>query len=432
MGPMSGDKKSGSQEWAERSNARAGARATAATLGAKAPIPLAARRRQAAERESRAFGALVIICAVITILLLAAIVDVVVFRAGATLVPGHREPAGQQPMNGSGDGRGGSGRSVGAEGKGSSQRGDLGTIAPSSAGSGQSMGTDADALGHSADPSAVTGRPSAAIALAGDPSAVLGMLRAPGDGRSSNDSATEGDALAGDGNGARAADDSSTAPGSVAGRSLGAAVRDGAVGHRSGQRAWAERSGTQLGVPKLAQGLVGLSIDKTSVVMPKMPTAELATPAGTGAILEDAVQVGEQGLDGDDVNVQPHGISPGALRPHTHPFRVLQGHVTVVDALPRSVIEKVIRAHQSEIKYCYDTELQKNPKLAGKVAAAWVIGPNGSVETASVAETLLNNDSMEQCMIDRIKHWRFPEPRGGGEVRVTYPWIFKPAAEDPE
>jgi hypothetical protein len=28
------------------------------------------------------------------------------------------------------------------------------------------------------------------------------------------------------------------------------------------------------------------------------------------------------------------------------------------------------------------------------------------------------------CVLARVRRWRFPEPKGGGEVVVTYPWIF--------
>lgn len=107
--------------------------------------------------------------------------------------------------------------------------------------------------------------------------------------------------------------------------------------------------------------------------------------------------------------------------------KIIPGKTIVVGGLSREAIEKVIRAHQAEIKYCYEAELQKNPELAGKVSAAWVIGPDGGVQDANVAESSLNNSTAEQCMITRIKRWKFPEPQGGGVVSVTFPWIFKPA-----
>jgi outer membrane biosynthesis protein TonB len=107
--------------------------------------------------------------------------------------------------------------------------------------------------------------------------------------------------------------------------------------------------------------------------------------------------------------------------------RIVPGKTNVVGGLSKEVIAKVIQSHQSEIKYCYEAELQKTPNLSGKVAAMFVIGPDGSVSEANVAETSLNNTSAENCMMARIKRWKFPEPVGGGVVTVTFPWIFNPA-----
>jgi hypothetical protein len=42
-----------------------------------------------------------------------------------------------------------------------------------------------------------------------------------------------------------------------------------------------------------------------------------------------------------------------------------------------------------------------------------------------VRESTLKNDAVEQCIIDRIKTWKFPAPAGGGVVTVNYPFIFK-------
>ncbi|MCY1014255.1 AgmX/PglI C-terminal domain-containing protein [Pyxidicoccus sp. MSG2] len=107
--------------------------------------------------------------------------------------------------------------------------------------------------------------------------------------------------------------------------------------------------------------------------------------------------------------------------------KVIPGKTTVVGGLDKDVIAKVIRRHQGEIKYCYESELNKDPSLAGKVAVAFTIDPTGAVSDANVSETTLNSSKAEQCMISRIRRWKFPEPKGGGVVSVTYPWIFSPA-----
>ncbi|HVG57507.1 MAG TPA: AgmX/PglI C-terminal domain-containing protein, partial [Hyalangium sp.] len=112
--------------------------------------------------------------------------------------------------------------------------------------------------------------------------------------------------------------------------------------------------------------------------------------------------------------------------------RIIPGKTTVVGGLDKDVIAKIIRQHQNEIKYCYESELNKNPSLAGKVAVAFTIDPTGAVSDASVTESTLGNSTAESCMLSRIRRWKFPEPKGGGVVAVTYPWLFSPAGSEGE
>ncbi|MBM4379794.1 MAG: energy transducer TonB, partial [Deltaproteobacteria bacterium] len=112
--------------------------------------------------------------------------------------------------------------------------------------------------------------------------------------------------------------------------------------------------------------------------------------------------------------------------------RIIPGKTTVVGGLSKDVIAKVIKRHENEIKYCYEAELQKTPDLSGKVAVAWTIDGSGAVADASVSESTLNNGTAEQCILTRIRRWKFPEPEGGGVVSVTFPWVFKPAGSADE
>jgi TonB family protein len=129
-----------------------------------------------------------------------------------------------------------------------------------------------------------------------------------------------------------------------------------------------------------------------------------------------------------------HGKGPGGGGPDfgfdglgKSPLHIIQDKRNVGVALDKSVIAKVIRLHWNEIKYCYETQLNQDPHLAGKVAVAFTISGAGVVAAADVSESSLGNRKVEECMITDIKRWRFPEPRGGGQVFVTYPWVFRAA-----
>jgi hypothetical protein len=125
------------------------------------------------------------------------------------------------------------------------------------------------------------------------------------------------------------------------------------------------------------------------------------------------------------------GNAPGQATPklaQREAVRVVPGRTTVLGALTREEIEAVIRRHEGDVRYCYELELQHDPDLHGKLALTWTIGPQGAVQEAELAETTLGGDAqVERCLLERVRGWIFPEPRGGGQVVVTYPWMFKPA-----
>ncbi|OGR14642.1 MAG: hypothetical protein A2341_22165 [Deltaproteobacteria bacterium RIFOXYB12_FULL_58_9] len=92
--------------------------------------------------------------------------------------------------------------------------------------------------------------------------------------------------------------------------------------------------------------------------------------------------------------------------------------------LDRDEIQKVINAHIGEIQRCYERELIKTPGLSGKVQVEWTVGTSGSVRSARQTYTSLQSTSATNCIMGAIRSWVFPKPRGG-EVIITYPFIFK-------
>ncbi len=105
--------------------------------------------------------------------------------------------------------------------------------------------------------------------------------------------------------------------------------------------------------------------------------------------------------------------------------QIIPGKVVTKGGLDREVIAAVIRKNQRQIKYCYEKELSKDPNLYGKIVVFFVIDAAGGVQTAQIAETEMNSEPVESCMLRNIKRWKFPTPKGGGVVEVRYPWVFK-------
>ncbi len=102
----------------------------------------------------------------------------------------------------------------------------------------------------------------------------------------------------------------------------------------------------------------------------------------------------------------------------------------VVGALSRGAVDKVVGINKKQIRYCYERELQKNPSLTGRVVLKWVIRKDGKVATVTVLESTVGNLALEQCIMAKVKSWRFAALRDGGIVEVTYPFVLAVRADN--
>lgn len=97
----------------------------------------------------------------------------------------------------------------------------------------------------------------------------------------------------------------------------------------------------------------------------------------------------------------------------------------VTGGLDKEIIAQFIRKNIGHILYCYERSLSANPNLFGKVSVKFTIGGKGNVETQKIGESTLRNGTVESCILEKISRWKFPEPKGGVQVVVTYPFLFK-------
>ncbi|XXF75313.1 adventurous gliding motility protein GltG [Myxococcaceae bacterium GXIMD 01537] len=101
----------------------------------------------------------------------------------------------------------------------------------------------------------------------------------------------------------------------------------------------------------------------------------------------------------------------------------------VMGSLDKELIRQVIQRNRGQIRYCYESQLNRVPKLNGKVAIKFVIKADGSVASSEVAQSTAGDAELEQCVAGRVRTWQFPKPKGDGVVVVTYPFIFKQSGE---
>jgi hypothetical protein len=102
------------------------------------------------------------------------------------------------------------------------------------------------------------------------------------------------------------------------------------------------------------------------------------------------------------------------------------GDPIILGALDKSLIDAVIKRHMNQIRYCYQRELNKNPNLGGKITVKFVIAKDGGVSSAQTKTSTMKNPAVESCINSRFMRFKFPEPKGGGIVIVSYPFLFAP------
>lgn len=104
---------------------------------------------------------------------------------------------------------------------------------------------------------------------------------------------------------------------------------------------------------------------------------------------------------------------------------LIEDESEVVGGLDREEIASYIKTQLGQILYCYERQLSANKDLFGKVSIKFTISGTGKVEAQSISDSTLKNAMVEGCMLNKIASWKFPTPRGGTKVIVTYPFLFK-------
>ena len=95
--------------------------------------------------------------------------------------------------------------------------------------------------------------------------------------------------------------------------------------------------------------------------------------------------------------------------------------------LTSAEILAVIRANLAQIRHCYNQYLQRSPGRSGTVKVAFKVGTSGRVSSSKIKSSSINDSKLKSCISGKIRRWKFPKPRGGKPVDVTYPFNFSPA-----
>jgi len=88
-------------------------------------------------------------------------------------------------------------------------------------------------------------------------------------------------------------------------------------------------------------------------------------------------------------------------------------------------IARVVRARTGAFQACYEIASAHDPTLKGSVGVAFSISPGGSVTSASITGSSLNNPRVEGCILRNFNRLQFPtadKPTG-----ANFPFAFRPS-----
>ena len=94
--------------------------------------------------------------------------------------------------------------------------------------------------------------------------------------------------------------------------------------------------------------------------------------------------------------------------------------------LSRYAINATIAKYLSQVRRCYENQLNKEPGLEGLVTVAFQIGGNGMLNYSKVRKSSLGSPVVEKCITTKMMKWKFPKPKGGVNVNINYPFMLRP------
>lgn len=99
----------------------------------------------------------------------------------------------------------------------------------------------------------------------------------------------------------------------------------------------------------------------------------------------------------------------------------------VIDGgLDRSLIQATILRYLSQVRACYEEGLKRKADLIGQVTMNFEINGGGGVNYSRVGRSSLSDREVEECIGTKMLGWKFPSPKGGVLVKVSYPFMLRP------
>jgi len=104
--------------------------------------------------------------------------------------------------------------------------------------------------------------------------------------------------------------------------------------------------------------------------------------------------------------------------------------------LDKDYIRQQVRVLLPQLSECYNNALRRDPTLKGKMAVDFSIVGDPSVgglvgdSKIKADESTIADAEMRECVQETMYGAQFVPPKEGGEVHVTYPFVFEPADDE--
>jgi len=133
------------------------------------------------------------------------------------------------------------------------------------------------------------------------------------------------------------------------------------------------------------------------------------------------------GLGGMAPNQKEKTAKPAATRPEEGKKRryskVKLGSGSMGQFCKRSDVKRKVKGRGAAIRACYETQLQNNPDLAGKVTVQWIVDLNGRVQNVEIVDNATENEALGACINETIEKIHFQHSKGGMCI-VSWPFVF--------
>jgi len=149
---------------------------------------------------------------------------------------------------------------------------------------------------------------------------------------------------------------------------------------------------------------------------------------GTGSGIGFGREAGRLGRRGDG---EGSGRPGPELRGRTGSgpeIRLLEA--TTFGGLSKETIQRIVRAHRSRIRHCYEIALRESAEVMGRVTVGFVIAPQGNVQSAEARANTTQSEALARCVVGVVQRISFPQ--ADGITACTYPFLLQTAGAEEE